>query len=354
MNVLKKHLDSVRESESIKLGLSESNLINLTIGIPILNKEILNDYIPAMCHNYCSANLSETARKKLIGLAFDDSKLISTIIPTLGAKAAFSLLFQVLNIEKIAVLAPAWLGYKSLADLNGLPICFIQENTVDEIVEKMRIENANALIVCNPNNPTGKALANVELIDLIERLQDIEGILLLDEVYKDLMFDSREKFSDAIDAINLIRIGSVSKSLGAPGLRLGYIQTMNLELINALKIFVQHNYTSLPSFIEHFLENVDSRLKERYLNGVMPIYEERMKNLTTLFELHNYKVWRYQAAFYLYLESSDSDNLFEELKRNFGILSVSGIHYGHSLRCARVSIAVEEAEYNNLVEVLKL
>jgi aspartate/methionine/tyrosine aminotransferase len=325
----------------------------MTIGVPILNQEILKDHDFSGTHNYCSAELSERARENLIRLSFDERKVISTIVPTLGAKGALSLLFQILKIRKVALLAPYWLGYHSLSELNKIPMCIIHENTTDEIVDKMKMEEANALIVCNPNNPTGSVRSNLEMMKLITRLKEFDGVVLLDEVYKDLLFDKKNKFSDAIDAKNLIRIGSVSKSLGIPGLRLGYIQTMNIELIRVLQIFIQHNYTSLPSFIEYFLENIDLKYKKRYLSFVLPIYEKRMKKLKSLFEAHKYKVWSYDSAFYLYLESTQSNNLFEELKQKFGILSVSGVHYGHSLNCVRISTSVKEEDYVNLIKRLK-
>lgn len=353
MKLLKKHLDKIGESESIKLGLSKTDFINMTIGVPFLNEEIFKEHDFPKRHTYRSAELSKCARENLIRLCFDNNKLVSSIIPTMGAKGALSLLFQVLNIRKVGLLAPYWLGYQSLIKLNDIPMCVINENTADDVVHKMKLEDANALIVCNPNNPTGRAWSGEELVELIARLQEFEGVLLLDEVYKDLMLDKKNRFSDTIDAINLIRIGSISKSMGIPGLRLGYVQTMNFDIIKALRIQIQHNYTSLSSFVEYFLENVDVNQKNRYLSSVLPLYANRMKNIQILFESNGYKVWQYDAAFYLYLESKEPINLFEELKDKFGILSVSGVHYGHSLSCARISVAIAEKDYINLLERLR-
>ena len=109
---------------------------------------------------------------------------------------------------------------------------FIQPPTFSEYAERAavygracsawsgRCREGDTLVVCNPNNPTGEARPRSELLSLWEILSSNGGSLLVDEAFIE--------FCPAYSMRNLIRpnlivAGSLSKILGTPGIRLGYI-----------------------------------------------------------------------------------------------------------------------------------
>jgi histidinol-phosphate aminotransferase len=82
---------------------------------------------------------------------------------------------------------------------------------------------AKAVIVCNPNNPTGSALSHDEVQGLLDRMPS-EVLLILDEAYAEWADDPA--FPDAVALLrrhpNLIVLRTFSKIYGLAGLRVGY------------------------------------------------------------------------------------------------------------------------------------
>ncbi|KKQ36126.1 MAG: Histidinol-phosphate aminotransferase [Candidatus Roizmanbacteria bacterium GW2011_GWA2_37_7] len=89
------------------------------------------------------------------------------------------------------------------------------------------------VILCNPNNPTGTPIDRKEIIQIIDKAQKYNALVLLDEAYYQY---SGEECLDLIDKFNnLIIIRTFSKAYGLGGLRLGYAVS-NPEIIkNMLK-----------------------------------------------------------------------------------------------------------------------
>ena len=82
---------------------------------------------------------------------------------------------------------------------------------------------ARAVIVCNPNNPTGSILRHDEVRTLLERVSP-EVLVVLDEAYAEWVDDSA--FPDAVALLrrhlNVIVLRTFSKIYGLAGLRVGY------------------------------------------------------------------------------------------------------------------------------------
>lgn len=78
------------------------------------------------------------------------------------------------------------------------------------------------LWLCNPNNPTGDALPRAEVLALLERQEAAGGRLVVDEAFID--YCPRHSVRDAVaDHPALVVLGSLTKVLAIPGVRLGYL-----------------------------------------------------------------------------------------------------------------------------------
>ena len=78
------------------------------------------------------------------------------------------------------------------------------------------------LWLCNPNNPTGDALSRAEVLALLERLEAVDGRLVVDEAFID--YCPEHSVRDGVaDHPALIVLGSLTKVLAIPGVRLGYM-----------------------------------------------------------------------------------------------------------------------------------
>lgn len=123
--------------------------------------------------------------------------------------------------------------------------------TVDLKEVEGKAADVDLVVIVNPNNPTGTALRTEEIAALATRLPD--KTLLVDESF--IEFSGQPSvipWAEATDATNVVVLKSMSKSLGVPGLRLGYIFCVDLEfgarLLNELPVW------NVNSVAEHLLE----------------------------------------------------------------------------------------------------
>ena len=78
------------------------------------------------------------------------------------------------------------------------------------------------LWVCNPNNPTGEALSRGEMLELLARMESVGGRLVVDEAFID--YCPEHSVRDAVARHPaLVVLGSLTKALAIPGVRLGYL-----------------------------------------------------------------------------------------------------------------------------------
>lgn len=76
--------------------------------------------------------------------------------------------------------------------------------------------------LCNPMNPSGKAFSRTEILELLTRVEAVNGYLFVDEAFID--YCRENSVCSLIETHpNLVIVGSMTKSLGIPGVRLGYI-----------------------------------------------------------------------------------------------------------------------------------
>jgi aspartate aminotransferase len=106
-----------------------------------------------------------------------------------------------------------------------------------EVVERAIDTRTRALLICNPNNPTGSvydAATMEEFVALAER----RGIfLIVDEAYREIVFDGRSPtsvFAIAPQAAHVILVDSVSKRFNVCGARIGCLATFNAEVFQGV------------------------------------------------------------------------------------------------------------------------
>lgn len=78
------------------------------------------------------------------------------------------------------------------------------------------------LWLCNPNNPTGAALSRADVLTLLDRVEAAGGRLVVDEAFIDYC-PERSVAQTVPEHPALITLGSLTKSLAIPGVRLGYL-----------------------------------------------------------------------------------------------------------------------------------
>jgi len=184
---------------------------------------------------------------KSIGVDLD----YQDILITTGASEAITLtLLTCLNAgDEIIVPEPFYANYFSFAtasDVIVVPVTSSIESgfalpPISEF-EKKITDRTRAIIICNPNNPTGYLYSKEELEQLRNLVKKHDLFFLCDEVYRELCYDGGE-FTSAmqLEGIekNLILIDSVSKRYSATGLRVGVLASRNRELLQTALKFCQ-------------------------------------------------------------------------------------------------------------------
>ncbi|MBK9389379.1 MAG: pyridoxal phosphate-dependent aminotransferase [Bacteroidetes bacterium] len=193
---------------------------------------------------------NESYRRKLA--AFYQKKGINVdhtqiIITTGGSEAILFALMTCLNPgDEVITPEPFYAnynGFTTTAGVNIVPVTSYIKNdfalpAIKEIEAKIT-PKTKAIIICNPNNPTGYLYSKEELIHLREIIKRHDLFLFSDEAYREFCYDGASHFSamnlEGIDD-NVILLDSVSKRYSECGVRIGALITKNKEVLaSALK-----------------------------------------------------------------------------------------------------------------------
>ncbi|HEX2975493.1 MAG TPA: pyridoxal phosphate-dependent aminotransferase [Bacteroidales bacterium] len=184
---------------------------------------------------------------KNIGVALDYQDILIT---TGGSEAITLTLLTCLNAgDEIIVPEPFYANYFSFAtaaDVKVIPVTSSIENgfalpPISEF-EKKITPRTRAVIICNPNNPTGYLYSWEELNQIRDLVLKYNLFFICDEVYRELCYDGNAiKSSMLLEGIDqhLILIDSVSKRYSATGLRVGVMASRNRDLLNTALKFCQ-------------------------------------------------------------------------------------------------------------------
>jgi aspartate/methionine/tyrosine aminotransferase len=105
---------------------------------------------------------------------------------------------------------------------------------LDELERLLRPET-KLLYVNAPHNPTGTQMAPATLEAIVELARERGAVLFSDEVYRDLQHDPERGLPAACDIYeHAVSLGSISKSYGLPGLRLGWLVSRDHALLQCV------------------------------------------------------------------------------------------------------------------------
>jgi aspartate aminotransferase len=196
-----------------------------------------------------------------------------------GAGASEALLFAFQTImdagDEIIIPEPFYANYNGFATNAGIIIKPIFSSIETgfalppiEDFEKNITDKTKAILVCNPNNPTGYLYSKRELETLRDIVKKHNLFLISDEVYREFTYDGKTHYSamnlEGIEQ-NTILIDSVSKRYSACGVRIGWMISKNKEVMATAMKFAQARL-SPPTFgqvaAEAAVDTHDSYFKE--------------------------------------------------------------------------------------------
>jgi len=154
---------------------------------------------------------------------------------------------------------------------------------LDELARLVRA--ATRLIYVNtPHNPTGSHMTHQELAGVIEIARGCGAVLFCDEVYRDLEHEPELRLPAACEAYErAVSLGSMSKSLGLPGLRLGWLASRDRALLEPV-LDLKHYTTICSSAPSELLSTIALRNRRTLLDRNLEIVRGNLELLDDFFE----------------------------------------------------------------------
>lgn len=211
------------------------------------------------------------------------------IIVTNGGSEALQFAFTICCNpgDEVLIPEPYYTNYNSFAILSDAVIKTIPSSIKSgfalppiEEFEKALTSRTKAIMICNPNNPTGYLYTKEELKSLAEIAKKHDLFLFADEVYREFCYDGRKHFSVMeLEDIsqNVILLDSVSKRYSACGARVGTIISKNKDIMSAAMRMAQARLCP-PYFGQIFAEAAVDTPKE-YFDSVAAEYDKRRRTL---------------------------------------------------------------------------
>ena len=230
-------------------------------------------------------------REKLVGYyqKFNINLTADDIIITSGGSEAvlFSFLSCLNPGDEIIVPEPAYANYMAFAISAGAKIRTIATTIEEgfslpkvEKFEELINERTKAILICNPNNPTGYLYSRREMNQIRDLVKKYDLFLFSDEVYREFIYTGSPYISAChLEGIenNVVLIDSVSKRYSECGIRIGALITKNKEIRDAVMKFCQPRLS--PPLIGQIAAEASLEANEDYLRDTYDEYVERRKCL---------------------------------------------------------------------------
>lgn len=220
-------------------------------------------------------------REKLVGYYKEHNINITPDEIIVGAGASEAILFAMQSAidpgDEIIIPEPFYANYNGFAVNAGVKVNPIFSDigsgfSLPPIAdfEKAITDKTKAILICNPNNPTGYLYSKEELETLRDIVKKYDLYLIADEVYREFCYDGHKHYSAMhLEGIenNVILIDSVSKRYSACGIRIGFMISKNKELIQTAIKFAQARLSppSLGQLAAEAAIDVDDTYFERIL-----------------------------------------------------------------------------------------
>lgn len=292
----------------------------------------------------------------------------SQIIVSNGAKQSLFNLFQALieDGDEVIIPAPYWVTYPELVTYSGGKNVFIQtDDSTNFKITPKQLKDAitsktKMLILTTPSNPTGALYTKEELEEIGEVLKGTDIMIASDEMYEKLVYDGEFIATASVSEDmfkRTVTINGLSKSVAMTGWRMGYLASVNDELIKAMKKLQSQSTSNINSITQKAsIPALDGRA-DADIEMMRKVFKQRRDMAVELInEYDKLSVVKPDGAFYLFINikkvSSDSMTFAKEFLSKKGVAVVPGLGFG-SEGYIRFSFATDEESIKEGIKRLK-
>lgn len=363
--------DSVRTSKLVNeiqpsgirkffdLATSMDNIISLGVGEPdfITPWVIREACISSLERGYTSytanAGLYELRveianyMRKQFQLSFDPNE---EIIVTVGASEAIDIALRaIVNPgDEVIVVEPTFVSYAPLVTLSGgKPVSL--ETTIDSnfCLTPTQLLNAitpktKAIMLSFPNNPTGSTMTSEELLEIAKIVKEHDLIVLSDEIYAEMTYDSKHASIANIKGMKdrTIIISGFSKAFAMTGWRLGFA-TAPADILSAMLKIHQYSMMCASTMAQHAaIEALQNGMED--VRKMVQSYKQRRNYIVKSFQEIGLPCHNPGGAFYAFPSIKGtgltSDQFAEKLLLEERVAVVPGHVFGRGgeghIRCS--------------------
>lgn len=268
-------------------------------------------------------------------LAYDPDE---EILVTAGASEAVDLAIRAIVDpgDVVAIAQPAYISYGPCVRFAGgevrrVPTAGDDFRLTVDALETAGAADADVLVLCYPNNPTGATMPADALEPIAAFAREHDLVVLADEIYAELTYEAEHVSIASFDGMadRTIVVNGFSKAFAMTGFRLGYALGPP-EAIGAMNRIHQYTMLSAPTTAQYAaVEALDSCANE--VETMVASYDRRRRFLTSRLEDLGMACPDAGGAFYLFPavpSGWDETEFVETLLREQGVAVVPGSVFG--------------------------
>ena len=270
-----------RGTKVYHLNIGQPDLPTPQVGLDALkniDRKLLEYTTPEGFPSY-RKKLVDYYRKFNINVDADD------IVITCGGSEAVQIAFMACLDpgDEIILTEPLYANYIGFAIPAGIKVRTITTKIEDgfslppvEKFEELINERTKAILICNPNNPTGSLYTPEEMIQIRDMVKKHDLLLFSDEVYREFVYTDIPYISaGSLEGIeqNVVILDSVSKRYSECGVRVGALVTKNREIRDTAIKFCQARVS--PPLVGQIVAEASVDAPDEYFRKVYDEYVER-------------------------------------------------------------------------------
>ena len=259
---------------------------------------------------------------------------------TNGSSEALDIVFRVLAKpkDKILLHTPYYYSYKPLLELNNFEPILV--NTIKGKIDledfRKKVVGVKAVLINSPSNPTG-VIQEISTLKEIEKItKDLNIPLVSDEVYKDLIYE-RENYS--LSGPHVVTVNSFSKTFNLCGVRVGYLFSNDLDIVNKVIDFKSHSSMNTSIISQEMAVRALSVPKSFVLDQTK-VWKNRRDLIYTRLSEMGLDLWKPEGAFYVFPKIDYPEKFVYEMYKYHKVITYPGTWFGDNER-VRFSYALD-------------
>ncbi len=343
-------------SPSVFIGVQGKGIISFGSGQPDLPppKQVY-DILPSYRAFKYGLIQGQVNLREALAMEYPKSSADNFVV-TNGASEALDLTLRAIarldngKVRKVLMPRPYYYSYPSMVRYAGMEPAYtdLVEGRIDFADFEEKVKDCRAVIINSPSNPTGR----VESMDTLRKIEKLTGELgiyvLSDEVYKDLIY-VRENY--LIEGQHVVTINSFSKTYAMCGFRVGYLWSLDQELVN--RVIEMKTHTSMnTNILGQEMAYEATKVPRSFIDEQLVIWKQRRDMIYHGLSDLGLELWKPEGAFYVMPKIKDPRGFVWNMFKKHKVITYLGEWFGSDSR-VRLSYALDAEKIDEGLKRIK-